>query len=221
MTGLRRLLLAFLAGSAAILSFDALRSRALESGLISPHAILPAGWLAALWALVIDVAAAAGILGVRADRADRRAWAMVSLAFGASVAFQVVTPPTAIARAVPPVALTLAVLVLELPRPGAARTDQDAASGASPEVGEGGAASAPLPDPLAALAELWRQHGAELSGAQLARALTDRGVQIGDRDARRLLALLRAEPAPTPSRNGDGNGQQPTLTLQPSPPTGS
>ncbi len=102
MTTVRRALLGFLAAAALLLSFDALRSRALESGLIPAHAILPAGWLAALWALVIDVAAAAGILGVRGDRRDRRAWAMLLLAFGASVVFQIRTPPTAVARAVPP-----------------------------------------------------------------------------------------------------------------------
>ena len=113
---MRRPLVWFLAAAAAVLSFDALRSRALESGLVPAHAILPAGLLAALWALVIDVAAAAGLLGVRSDRRDLRAWAMVVLAFGASVIFQIHTPSAAVARAVPPVALATAVVVLELPR---------------------------------------------------------------------------------------------------------
>src|SRR6266536_667127 len=113
---MRRPLVWFLAAAAAVLSFDALRSRALESGLVPAHAILPAGVLAALWALVIDVAAAAGLLGVRGDRRDLRAWTMVVLAFGASVIFQIHTPSAAVARAVPPVALATAVVVLELPR---------------------------------------------------------------------------------------------------------
>src|SRR6266516_2162448 len=113
---MRRPLVWFLATAAAVLSFDALRSRALESGLVPAHAILPADLLASLWALVIDVAAAAGLLGVRSDRRDLRAWAMVILAFGASVLFQIHTPSAAVARAVPPVALATAVVVLELPR---------------------------------------------------------------------------------------------------------
>src|SRR6266516_4958406 len=112
---MRRPLVWFLATAAAVLSFDALRSRALESGLVPAHAILPADLLASLWALVIDVAAA-GLLGVRSDRRDLRAWAMVVLAFGASVIFQIHTPSAAVARAVPPVALATAVVVLELPR---------------------------------------------------------------------------------------------------------
>jgi hypothetical protein len=48
---------------------------------------------------------------------------------------------------------------------------------------------------------VWRP---ELSGAELARVLGERGLEVGDRDARRLLALLRADPAPT--SNGDGPG---------------
>jgi hypothetical protein len=132
----RRWLVVFLAAAAAVLSFDALRAHALESGVIPTQAIMPRTWLAALWALVIDAAAAAGILGVRADRRDPRAWTMLILAFAGSVGFQVWTPPTELARAVPPVVLALAIIVLELPRrtAGAFREAAPAATVPAPEV---------------------------------------------------------------------------------------
>ncbi len=48
-----------------------------------------------------------------------------------------------------------------------------------------------------------------MSGAELARALADRGVQVSDRDARRVLAVLRADAAPGPaSSNGNGNASK-------------
>jgi hypothetical protein len=122
---------------------------------------------------------------------------MLLLAFGASITFQITTPPVWLARAVPPVALLLAIVVLELPRP--RRTDQLTPGTAVPggQVGEGGAA----PGALGVLAEVWTP---AMSGAELARALTDRGLEVGERDARRLLALLRADPAP--ASNGDRPG---------------
>jgi hypothetical protein len=107
---MRRWLVVFLAAAAAVLSFDALRAQALASGAVHHQA------LAAVWALVVDGMAAAGVLGVRSDRRDWRAWIMLLLAFGCSVAFQVLVPPAWLARAVPPVALLLAIVVLELPR---------------------------------------------------------------------------------------------------------
>jgi len=190
---MRRWLVVFLAAAAAVLSFDALRAQALASGAVHHQA------LAALWAAGIDGMAAAGVLGVRTDRRDLRAWAMLLLAFGASITFQITTPPVWLARAVPPVALLLAIIVLELPRPRRDGHGQKVpASLPEPiaEVGEGGA----LPGALPAIAEVWTEG---MSGAELARALTDRGVQTSDRDARRLLALLRAEVAPA------SNGQRP------------
>jgi Protein of unknown function (DUF2637) len=187
---MRRPLVVFLAAAAALLSFDALRAQALASGAVHHPA------LAWVWPLVIDGMVAAGVLGVRADRRDWRAWAMFALAFGASVGFQVTVPPLWLARATPPVALLLAVVVLELPR---ARRESERSHGTrvpSGQVAGGGAA----PGALGVLAEVWSP---EISGAELARALGEHGLEIGDRDARRLLALLRAEVAPTASTNGD------------------
>jgi hypothetical protein len=138
----RRALVVFLAASAAVLSFDALRTQALASGAVHHHA------LAALWAVVIDGMAAAGILGVRGDQRDWRAWAMLVLAFVASVAFQVVTPPAWLARAVPPVALFLAIVVVEL-----SRESRDAAGASREPATEAPAepdpapAGAPIPEP--------------------------------------------------------------------------
>jgi len=193
MTTIRRVLLGFLALSAAVLSFDALRVQVLASGGVHHRA------LAALWACVVDGLAAAGLLGLRADRRDLRAWCMTVLAFTGSVAFQVAVPPVWVARAVPPVGLFLAVLVLELPRPGAAPSAKPNASGNADQVAGGGAVAAPL----AALAAAWHP---EMSGADLARALADRGVQVSDRDARRVLAVLRADTAPgAASTNGNAS----------------
>lgn len=112
----RRLLVWVIAALAALLSFDALRAYALNGGVIPNHTILARPLLAAGWAICIDLAAAAGILGIRHDRHDWRAWAMFLLAAIASVGFQVFTLPAILARAVPPVALFLAIVVLELPR---------------------------------------------------------------------------------------------------------
>lgn len=117
----RRALVWFLAAGAAVLSFDALRAFALGApplagGVIPTRTIVGREWLAALWAIEIDAMAAAGILGVRQDRRDWRAWTMFLLAAVASVGFQVFTLPAVLARAVPPVALFLAIVVLELPR---------------------------------------------------------------------------------------------------------
>jgi hypothetical protein len=192
---MRRWLVVFLAAAAAVLSFDALRAQALASGAVHHQA------LAAVWAATVDGMAAAGVLGVRTDRRDLRAWVMLLLAFGASITFQITTPPVWLARAVPPVALLLAIVVLELPRP---RRDGPAIPmGITPaaEVGEGGA----LPGALPTIAAVWSEG---MSGAELARALTDRGVQTTDRDARRLLTLLRADPAPAASSNGHGGSAE-------------
>jgi hypothetical protein len=117
----RRALVWVLAAGAAVLSFDALRAYALGApplagGVIPVRTIIDREWLAALWALEIDAMAAAGILGARQDRRDWRAWSMFVLAAIASVGFQVFTLPAVLARAVPPMALFLAIVVLELPR---------------------------------------------------------------------------------------------------------
>lgn len=115
------------------------------------------------------------------------------------------TPLGVLTAAWTPVALLLTVefatwlLYGALPRREAPTLVRGAVQGG--EVGEGGAP----PGALGVLAEAWHP---EMSGAELARALADRGVQVGERDARRLLALLRATPAPVGleipiSSNGD------------------
>ena len=191
---MRRPLVVFLALAAAVLSFDALRAQALASGAVHHPA------LAWIWPAVVDGMVAAGVLGVRADRRDWRAWAMFALAFGASIGFQTTTPPLWLARSVPPVALLLAVVVLELPRARRKAERPTVSPDTDAEVTEGGA----LPGALPVLAEAWTP---EMSGAELARALGEHGLQVGDRDARRLLTLLRA--APAPSTNGDrGEGRK-------------
>ncbi len=188
---MRRVLVILLAAAAAVLSFDALRSQALASGAVHHQA------LAALWAVTIDGMAAAGVLGVRGDRHDLRAWLMLLLAFAASIAFQMTAPPVWLARAVPPVALFLAIVVLELPRPRRTGQEPRGHNASRPQVTEGGAAPGALP----LLAEVWTP---QMSGAELARALGDRGLEVGDRDARRLLTLLRADPAPSPNGHRPG-----------------
>lgn len=107
---MRRWLIYFLMASAFVQSFDALLHRALASGVVSVW------WLAALWALTIDGWMAAGMLGVRADRSDRLAWLMTVLSFAVSTLFQIATPAPWMVRAVPPVALFLALVVLDFGR---------------------------------------------------------------------------------------------------------
>ena len=71
----------------------------------------------------------------------------------------------------------------------------------SAEVEQGGA----LPGALPVLASAWAPG---MNGAELARALADRGLEVPDRDARRLVALLRADPAPS------SNGHHPALATE-------
>jgi hypothetical protein len=116
---MRRVLVALLGLGMAVLSFDALRAyaltgRPLTDGVIPQATILPRPWLAMLWAVMVDLAAAAGILGVKDDRRDWRAWLMLLLALAATLGFQVFAAPPVLARAVPPVGLALAILVLDL-----------------------------------------------------------------------------------------------------------
>jgi hypothetical protein len=117
----RRALVWVLAAGAAVLSFDALRAYALGApplagGVIPTRTIVDREWLAALWAVEVDLAAAVGILGIRERRKDPLAWLTFVAAGVASVGFQVFSLPAVAARAVPPMALFLAIVVLELPR---------------------------------------------------------------------------------------------------------
>lgn len=190
---MRRWLVIFLAAAAAVLSFDALRAHALESGVIPTQAIMPRTWLAALWATVIDAAAAAGILGVRADRRDPRAWLMLTLAFAASVGFQVWTPPTPLARAVPPVVLALAIIVLELPRR-AAVTVREPVAAVPVRVAE---VSPPKPPPRATPPAPRTTHPARAQVAALVERTPDATITqaVGETGLSRTRAaeLLREE----------------------------
>jgi hypothetical protein len=117
----RRALVWVLAAGAAVLSFDALRAYALGApplagGVIPVRTVVDREWLAALWAIEIDLAAAVGIFGIRDNRKDPLAWLTFVAAGFASVGFQVFSLPAVAARAVPPMALFLAIVVLELPR---------------------------------------------------------------------------------------------------------
>jgi hypothetical protein len=116
---IRRVMVTLLAVGMGMLSFDALRAyaltgRPLTDGVIPRETILPRPWLAMLWAVVIDLTVAAGIWGVKDDRRDWRAWLMLLLALGATLGFQVFALSPFVARAVPPVGLALAILVLDL-----------------------------------------------------------------------------------------------------------
>jgi len=207
---MRRWPVAVLALFAAVLSFDALRAHALDTGVIPDQAILPRAWLAAMWALTIDVAVAAGLMRIR-DDGDWRAWLMLGLALAATLGFQAVSPE----RAVPPVALALAVLVLEAPRrkptaptpgpvgeptaPEAERTPAVWPMGqppAPPAPAHDDAAPDGVLDPAhaAAIAELAAEGAGERA---ILPALAGRGIEVPRAAVREELRRLRA------SRNGD------------------
>ncbi len=101
------------------LSFDALRSRALDAHII--HGQLLYGhvsehMLAGAWALAVDILLWVGILSVRVDQQDWRAWLALGTGLACTFGNQVwALPPTAL-RAVPPVALAVALAVVEVPR---------------------------------------------------------------------------------------------------------
>jgi hypothetical protein len=120
---LRALLTGFLIGAAALLSFGALRHRALEAGIIHGDLLwgyLSAHTLAGIWALVLKVLAAVGILGIRESKGrDPRAWVALGLGLGLDLWFQTYGYGSWIARgqaAVPPLALALAVWIFEVPQ---------------------------------------------------------------------------------------------------------
>jgi 5-methylcytosine-specific restriction endonuclease McrA len=120
---LRAALTLFLIAAAALLSFGALRHRALEAGIIHGDLLwghLSAHTLAGIWALVLKVLAAVGILGIRESKGrDPRAWVALGLGLGLDLWFQTYGYGSWIARgqaAVPPLALALAVWIFEVPQ---------------------------------------------------------------------------------------------------------
>lgn len=115
----RRVLVVLLAIGMAVLSFDALRAYALTGhpltdGVIPAQTIFERSWLAALWAIVVDLSVLAGIWAIKDDRRDWRAWLVLLSALSWTLGFQVFQLDPVMARAVPPVGLALAILVLDL-----------------------------------------------------------------------------------------------------------
>jgi len=122
---IRTLLTGFLLVAAFLLSFTALRHIAVAAGIIHGDLGIPL-WVATLtlsvhtqagiWALTPDVLAGVGILGVRADRRDPRAWTALVLGLGLTLLFQVWGDPWPwLLRAVPASAGAVAVWLLEVP----------------------------------------------------------------------------------------------------------
>jgi hypothetical protein len=224
----RRALVGVLAAGAAVLSFDALRAYALGApplagGVIPTRTIVAREWLAALWAVEIDLAAAVGILGIRDSRKDPLAW-LTFVAAVASVGFQVFALPAIWARLVPPGALFLAIVVLELPRArpvweptplGHPVPDQPAEDEPEPEVepdqpgpesrprvAQGGPRRerpATLGRPVAEVAQRAAQ------GHSAARIVRELG--LSDRARTGWVADLVREHRPTPAQVGHRNGQ--------------
>jgi hypothetical protein len=215
----RRALVWVLAAGAAVLSFDALRAYALGApplagGVIPTRTIVDREWLAALWAIEIDAMAAAGILGARTDRKDWRAWSMFLLAAACSIGFQVLTLPAILARAVPPLALFLAIVVLELPR---ARPDWPPPPLPPDPVPQ----DEPEPEPVPVRAKVVRSDSTRANATTLDRArvadLLDQGLSASAiqrelglskrRYVADLLPLVRdLKGQDVPSTNGDRSG---------------
>lgn len=223
---MRRVLVVLLGLGMALLSFDALRAyaltgRPLTDGVIPAETIIDRPWLAMLWALVIDVSVAAGILGVKDDRRDWRAWLMLLLALGATLGFQVFALSPFVARAVPPVGLALAILVLDLgpPRPKPATPERppvparlrswlgswDQAAPTQPEPAQGPGRVAPKRREAPArattrrtLTDQERTRVAELVGEDWSAQAISRDLGLSDRHRKELVGPLVRE-----LRNGD------------------
>jgi len=127
MRAIRTLLTGFLLVAAFLLSFGALRHRALEGGIIHGDLGVPFGlldWrlsahtLAGVWALALDGLTAVGVLGVRDKQTrDWRAWVALVGGLGLSLLFQTSGYDEWAARgmaAVPPLALAMAVWIFEV-----------------------------------------------------------------------------------------------------------
>jgi len=139
MRAIRTLLTGFLLVAAFLLSFGALRHRALTAGIIHgdlglplllAHVTISAHTLAGVWALTLDGLTAVGVLGVRdPGLRDWRAWAALIGGLGLSLRFQVSGYDSWEARgmaAVPPLALAMAVWIFEVGRPQPAQAEPPA-----------------------------------------------------------------------------------------------
>lgn len=122
MKPIRHTLTSFLLVAAFLLSFDALTHKVEGSGVIRAglfFGVVSVHLLSQVWAASIDTLICVGILGVRLDPRDWRAWAAMAMGITFSFGFQITGLDNWLARfmaAVPPMALTMAIIVLEIPR---------------------------------------------------------------------------------------------------------
>jgi hypothetical protein len=114
---IRATLTGFLLVAAALLSFGALRHAATQAQIIHGDLLMvSAHTLAGIWALCPDVLAAVGIVGLRIDNRDPRAWVALILGLGLTLLFQVWADPWPwLLRGVPAAAGAMAVWILEVP----------------------------------------------------------------------------------------------------------
>lgn len=114
---IRAALTGFLLVAAGVLSFGALRHQAQAAEIIHGDLLfITAHTLAGVWALCPDVLAIVGIVGIRINRNDPRAWAALVLGLAMTLTFQVWADPHPwLLRGVPAAAGAMAVWILEVP----------------------------------------------------------------------------------------------------------
>jgi hypothetical protein len=223
-----RWLVYFLGVNAAILSADALVAYALgpppgqqpgglgdvASVIPTDTLLLPRELLAVLWALEVDGMGFAGLLGIRRDRVDWRAWLLFGIGAGASIGFQVFHLWPLFGRAVAPVAVVMAALVLEVPTkrarqagpvPGAGPGTAGDGQGPGRDAGSVPAGVPARPRPSlrpdqAALAR--RLHNRGLSGRQVVAGMRAQGKGAQKDTVYAYLANL--PPPPTTATAGNG-----------------
>jgi hypothetical protein len=197
----------FLLVFAFALSFGALRHRAVEAHIIHGDlATVLWGGLsvhtqAGIWALCPDVLAVVGIIGIRIDRRDPRAWAALVLGLGLTLTFQVWEDPwTPLLRAVPALAGAMAVWMIEVPWAKPSRMP-DPVAVAAPAPGP-----AQSPAHLADLAGLATAGDGRVGGGGTSRPATPARptkTKAAERQAA-YRARKKEQAALTPSQNGDG-----------------
>lgn len=119
---MKRTFIVTVALAAFLLSFARLVVKVLESGAFNDLAhLLPPALAgvaviiaACLWALVVDSVWIVGLFGVRQNRRDWRAWAMLTAYALLSVGIQAIGITRELAWGLPPAALVLALVILDL-----------------------------------------------------------------------------------------------------------
>jgi hypothetical protein len=219
----RTLLTGFLLIAAFVLSFGALRHRALDAGIIHgslglpfvlAHVTVSAHTLAGLWALTLDGLTAVGVLGVRdRDTRDWRAWVALIGGLGLSLVFQTSGYQDWAARAmaaVPPLALAMAIWIFEVPARRTQALQAPAVPEPRPAIGRDGS-----PDTVAGR-EATAGNRPPRSVGGLAPADTV-SVTPGNGDGRRIAAALEAlvgdtEDRNLPDRDPPAKGRDATVT---------